>query len=647
MGSVYRAHHVELGVERAVKLLGLDGSLRLERFRREIEHLARVRHPNVIAIHEAGVLPTAAWYAMDLIEGRSLRDVLDEEGPIPPARALALADAMASGLQALHEVGVAHRDFKPENVVLRPDGSPVLIDLGLAVARADDSRLTQTGAMVGTFHYMAPEQLVGEPAGPAADVFAWGLVVAELLMGSLPSRELPYGTPRPLSRLAPNLPRAVDEALALSWRALPDERPSLSELRGVLAGDRRRGSRRARLRLRLALGSALLVLSAAGLWALSMPPPPPGPSSPAPRASSSRRPGPDLLRSARAALTARKPLRLLERLGALDAAALRDAASRALRDEAIDCAEKELRRGLDARALDWLGPLGLLEGILRDGGGRPFAEAVTKELLRRILSGEAKKPQVCEVLETLARSKLPVRAREVELVLDELFVLGNAGWLLKAGLGRRILRAAASLGVDPSFDHLRIAANSQPLAEDALGRYLQARIDWTQAHRSNDWQPDRELELLRRLTPEEQAALPPRFRVRIANLAARSAEPQDKVEHLSQARDILRELPPTSSARLRTANAFLELSTEVSGELRERCLKEGRELLEGVEPSPRDLLEHPSLRLAQLHTDYLSALVLMGQRERAQAHVESFRSNSELHQTLRLRLEAFEAPPPR
>ncbi|HBP18572.1 MAG TPA: hypothetical protein DEA08_12405, partial [Planctomycetes bacterium] len=114
MGTVWRARHAELGAVRALKVLALRTPSRRERFRRETEHLARIHHPNVVTIHDAGLEATRGWFAMDLIEGRSLREAL-EAGPLPTQQALEVADGIAAGLEALHAAGVAHRDLKLEN----------------------------------------------------------------------------------------------------------------------------------------------------------------------------------------------------------------------------------------------------------------------------------------------------------------------------------------------------------------------------------------------------------------------------------------------------------------------------------------------------------------------------------------------------
>ncbi|MBX3466924.1 MAG: serine/threonine protein kinase [Planctomycetes bacterium] len=188
MGTVHRARHVELGAVRALKLLrpraGADRAQAAARFAREVRALASVRHPNVVRLHEAGVRPEdgAPWFAMDLVEGEPLDRVL-ARGPLPLDRALELVIGVCRGVEALHAAGVVHRDLKPQNVIVAADGRPVVIDLGLALDPDEAERLTRTGALVGTPHYMAPEQLSGRGVSPRTDVHALGLLLYEVVTG--------------------------------------------------------------------------------------------------------------------------------------------------------------------------------------------------------------------------------------------------------------------------------------------------------------------------------------------------------------------------------------------------------------------------------------------------------------------------------
>jgi tRNA A-37 threonylcarbamoyl transferase component Bud32 len=289
MGTVYRARHTELGVERAIKLLrpgaSADG---LQRFEREARNLARVRHPSVVPIHEAGVEQGVPYLVMDLVSGRPLTGVL-AEGRLPLARALALGADLARGVAALHEAGVVHRDLKPDNVLVREDGAPVIVDLGVAVAPDQDERLTHTGALIGTPLYMAPEQLLGRAAGPPADVYAVGLIIFELATGrpavppvaglaALVAEVSERDRPAP-SSVDASLPASLDALLAGALDRAPERRPHasalarrLDELAAAVAAGGARSARVSRWRRRAAVAAVVVPLVAvAALAAAHLP----------------------------------------------------------------------------------------------------------------------------------------------------------------------------------------------------------------------------------------------------------------------------------------------------------------------------------------------------------------------------------------
>ncbi len=281
MGAVYLARHRTLGAARALKVLHRPSAPRaLGRFEREAGHLAQVRHPNVVAVHEVGQTHGLPWLAMDRVEGAPLDEVL-RRGRLPLDRTLELALGLAEGVAALHAVGVIHRDLKPQNAIVTPEGRPVVIDLGLAVAPGRDERLTRTGATVGTLRYMAPEQLRGgRELGPATDVFALGLILFELATGrpaveaedsavAIAVELLERPRPAPSSR-APDLPVALDAVCARALALEPSARyADAGELAAALRALRAapgRSRRRARARA-LALGAAGLALAAAATLA--------------------------------------------------------------------------------------------------------------------------------------------------------------------------------------------------------------------------------------------------------------------------------------------------------------------------------------------------------------------------------------------
>ena len=200
MGAVYRARRKHIGDEVAIKIL-LDkfvaGQEATERFRREARAAAMLRHPNVVTIHDfndgAGV-STPAYIVMELVEGRSLRDLLKREGRISAERSVSLMRGVCSGVGAAHRKGVIHRDLKPDNIIIaqpeRP-GDPEtvkVIDFGIAKLKETDSgvSLTQTGMLIGTPFYMSPEQCLGDPLDARSDVYSIGAILYEMLGGSPP-----------------------------------------------------------------------------------------------------------------------------------------------------------------------------------------------------------------------------------------------------------------------------------------------------------------------------------------------------------------------------------------------------------------------------------------------------------------------------
>ncbi len=279
MGAVYRARHLHLGVERAIKvLLAEPDPGKLARFEREVANLAQVRHPNVVGVHEVGCEAGRPWMAMDLVEGSDLSAALRGGRPTLE-RALELAVGIARGVAALHRLGIVHRDLKPQNVVIAADGRPVVLDLGLAVAPDRDERLTQTGAALGTIGYMAPEQLAGQ-AGPATDVYALGLITYELVTGlsSIPAAsshqelvgKVLHRAPLEPGRVDASLPARLDRVCARATAPDPAARypdagalaDALEAVRGA-PGPSRRAVRRRALALLLPLGAGALAVA---LW---------------------------------------------------------------------------------------------------------------------------------------------------------------------------------------------------------------------------------------------------------------------------------------------------------------------------------------------------------------------------------------------
>jgi eukaryotic-like serine/threonine-protein kinase len=189
MGVVFRARQVKLDRIVAVKVLRdawLATPTQVKRFQAEAANAAKLKHPNIVSVHEVGEQGGQHFFAMDLVEGKNLAE-LTHEGPLPPRQAAELVTKVAKAVQHAHEQGVLHRDLKPSNVLLDAQGEPHVTDFGLARPMDDESSLTLTGQVLGTPGYMAPEQAKGGGAvGPAADVYGLGALLFHLLTGRAP-----------------------------------------------------------------------------------------------------------------------------------------------------------------------------------------------------------------------------------------------------------------------------------------------------------------------------------------------------------------------------------------------------------------------------------------------------------------------------
>ena len=220
MGVVYRARHLRLDRPVALKMLlagSYAGQEERERFQREAEAVAGLRHANIVQLYDAGDLDGRPYFTMEFVEGGSLAQKI--AGMPQPARpSAALVAQVAEAVQFAHQSGIVHRDLTPANILLATDGTPKVTDFGLARRLEGGSGLTLSGVPMGTPSYMAPEQARGEKGavGPATDVYALGAILYEMLTGRPPFRaETSTGTlqqvlhddPVPPSRLNPGVPR--------------------------------------------------------------------------------------------------------------------------------------------------------------------------------------------------------------------------------------------------------------------------------------------------------------------------------------------------------------------------------------------------------------------------------------------------------
>ncbi|WP_242903355.1 serine/threonine-protein kinase [Actinomadura terrae] len=192
MGTVWRARDETLARDVAVKEVVLHASLSAEdrenrhrRTLREARASARLNHPGVVTVHDVVDEDDRPWIVMELVRARSLQDVIDEDGPLPPGRVAAIGRQVIGALRAAHAIGILHRDVKPANVLVTEDDRAVLTDFGIA-QMAGDATLTNTGLIMGSPAYMPPERVNGEPAIPASDLWALGATLYAACEGRAP-----------------------------------------------------------------------------------------------------------------------------------------------------------------------------------------------------------------------------------------------------------------------------------------------------------------------------------------------------------------------------------------------------------------------------------------------------------------------------
>ncbi|GHK01146.1 serine/threonine protein kinase [Streptomyces sp. Y2F8-2] len=217
--DVHEAFDVRLGREVAVKLFRPDTDPRMEeRFSEEAVLLARMQHPGLVTIYDAGRHGGRAYLVMQLIRGETLRARL-AAGPLPPERVAELGAALAQALAHVHGAGIVHRDVKPSNVLLNASGAPHLADFGIA-RLVNATRHTASDVLIGTAAYLAPEQVMGKEVGPPADVYALGLVLLECLKGELEYEGTPLESAVARLHRQPVVPASVPHELACLLRAM-------------------------------------------------------------------------------------------------------------------------------------------------------------------------------------------------------------------------------------------------------------------------------------------------------------------------------------------------------------------------------------------------------------------------------------------
>jgi eukaryotic-like serine/threonine-protein kinase len=246
MADVYLAEDEELGRRVAIKILNdrhANDEQFVERFRREAKNAAGLSHPNIVAIYDRGEAEGTYYIAMEFLDGRSLKELLIARGPMPIDDAIAYTRQILNALRFAHKKGVVHRDIKPHNVMVDPDGRVKVTDFG--IARAGASQMTEAGAIVGTAQYLSPEQARGAAVDQRSDLYSVGVVLYEMLTGSVPfSGETPVeiamkhlsDAPRPPSTVRPDISPDLDMIVLRALAKDPDDRfQSAEEMDAELA----------------------------------------------------------------------------------------------------------------------------------------------------------------------------------------------------------------------------------------------------------------------------------------------------------------------------------------------------------------------------------------------------------------------------
>jgi len=224
MGEVYLAEDTELNRKVALKFLPLhlcqDADCRA-RFKREAQAAAKLNHPNIVTIHEVSEFNGRPFFAMEHIEGLSLREVI-KQGKLSVTGAITLTVQLCDGLQEAHAAGIIHRDIKPSNIIVDRKGQAKLLDFGLAAIKGSD-KLTRTGSTPGTVGYMSPEQARGEEVDARSDLFSLGVVLYEIIAGRAPFKaesveatriKTIEAIPEPLARYKSNVPDRLQEIVS-------------------------------------------------------------------------------------------------------------------------------------------------------------------------------------------------------------------------------------------------------------------------------------------------------------------------------------------------------------------------------------------------------------------------------------------------
>src|SRR5438067_1302791 len=239
MADVYLAEDQELGRRVAIKILNdrhaADDSF-VERFRREAKNAASLSHPNIVSIYDRGTAEGTYYIAMEYLDGRSLKELIVSRGPAPIKVAIEYTRQILGAIGFAHRHGIVHRDIKPHNVLVGPEGRLKVTDFG--IARSGASQMTEVGSIIGTAQYLSPEQARGSPVDQTSDLYSVGVVLYEMLTGQVPfTGDTPLEiamkhlseVPKPPSELRPDVPHDLDLVVLRALAKDPAERYESSE----------------------------------------------------------------------------------------------------------------------------------------------------------------------------------------------------------------------------------------------------------------------------------------------------------------------------------------------------------------------------------------------------------------------------------
>ena len=241
MADVYLAEDQELGRRVAIKILNdrhaADDSF-VERFRREAKNAAGLSHPNIVSVYDRGTAEGTYYIAMEYLDGRSLKELIVSRGPAPVKTSVEYARQILAAVGFAHRHGIVHRDIKPHNVLVGPEGRLKVTDFG--IARSGASQMTEVGSIIGTAQYLSPEQARGAPVDQTSDLYSVGVVLYELLTGQVPfTGETPLEiamkhlseVPKPPSELRPEVPHDLDLVVLRALAKDPADRyPSAEQM---------------------------------------------------------------------------------------------------------------------------------------------------------------------------------------------------------------------------------------------------------------------------------------------------------------------------------------------------------------------------------------------------------------------------------